>query len=50
MKRSTVVSNHLKLTKEEIDRMEQIPFRAVFRIIRDQLPKAIVVRRGKTHL
>jgi hypothetical protein len=35
----------MELTDEEYARMEQYPFRAAFYIVRDPLPRAVVVQR-----
>lgn len=44
-KRKTYVPIDMELTDEEYAQMRQYPFRAAFYIVRDPLPRAIVVRR-----
>lgn len=46
--RLTEVPLDLELTEEEIVRMEPMAFRAMFRVRRDPLPRAIVVK-GRRH-
>ena len=45
MKRKTYVPPEMEPTDEEYARMEQYPFRAAFYVVRDPLPRAIIIRR-----